>query len=71
MLWLSMKQRGFTYKSLLNGEETVELYNVGGLPTLYIIGVDGKIIYRTTGAHEEVEAVLEEYLKKLETKSKP
>ena len=65
-----MKQKGFTYTSLLKGEEIAKSYNVGGLPTLYIIGIDGKIIYRTTGAHDEVETVLERYLKELETKSK-
>ena len=63
-----MKQKGFTYTSLLKGEEIAKSYNVGSLPTLYIIGVDGKIIYRTTGAHDEVETVLERYLKELETK---
>ncbi|HQU85367.1 MAG TPA: TlpA disulfide reductase family protein, partial [Pyrinomonadaceae bacterium] len=47
---LYMRERGFTYNLLLNGEETAKLYKVINLPTLYIIGTDGKIIYRTTGS---------------------
>ena len=67
-----MEQRKFNYGLLLKGEDVAEAYQVGSLPTLYIVGADGKVIYRTAITNEaEVEAVLEEYLKKFETKSKP
>lgn len=62
------KEKGFTYTLLLNGEQIASLYQVVNLPTLYIIDSDGKIIYRTTGLHKDVEAVLEQYLKKIEEK---
>lgn len=67
-----MEQRKFNYGLLLKGEDVAEAYQVGSLPTLYIIGTDGKIIYRTAITNEaEVEVVLEEYLNDLKTKSKP
>jgi thiol-disulfide isomerase/thioredoxin len=67
-----MEQRKFNYGLLLNGEDVAKAYQVDSLPTLYIIGIDGKVIYRAAITNEEkVETVLEEYLKKLETKSKP
>lgn len=63
-----MKQRGFTYTLLLKGEEAAKLYGVSSLPSLFIIGVDGKIIYHATGLPKDVENFLENYLKKIETK---
>jgi peroxiredoxin len=67
-----MEQRKFKYGLLLNGEDVAKTYQVSSLPTLYIIGGDGEIIYRTAITNEEEgETVLEQYLEKLETKSKP
>src|SRR5437763_11559292 len=37
-----MKDRGYTYGLLLNGESIAEAYQVVGLPTVYVIGVDGR-----------------------------
>lgn len=66
-----MEQRKFKYGLLLNGEDVAKTYQVSSLPTLYIIGGDGEIIYRTAITNEEEgETVLEQYLEKLETKSK-
>lgn len=63
-----MKQRGFNYTLLLKGEEVAKLYNVSTLPSMYIIGVDGKIIYHDTGLPKDVDNFLEDYLKKLTLK---
>lgn len=59
-----MKQKGYTYGLLLKGETIAEAYRAHTLPTIYIIGVDGKIIYRSVGADaENLTAVIELKLK--------
>lgn len=40
-----MKKGGFNYGLLLAGDEVAKAYKVNGIPTFYIIGPDGKIIY--------------------------
>lgn len=62
-----MKQRGYTYNLLLNGDEVAELYKAVQLPTLYIIGTDGRIIHAEYGfrddAKKELTLLIERYLK--------
>lgn len=50
-----MKDRGYTYQLLLNGESISESYNVVGLPTIYVIGADGRIIHAGFGANQIAE----------------
>jgi peroxiredoxin/outer membrane lipoprotein-sorting protein len=50
-----MKDRGYTYELLLNGETISEAYGVAGMPTIYVIGVDGRIIHSGFGANEIAE----------------
>lgn len=61
-----MKDRGYTYELLLNGETISEAYGVAGMPTIYVIGVDGRIIHSGFGANETAEqrrrALIEGYL---------
>jgi peroxiredoxin len=47
-----MKDRGYSYELLLNGETIAQAYRVVGLPTIYVIGVDGLIIQAGFGANE-------------------
>ena len=64
-----MKKNNFTYTSLLNADAVAEAYNVRGLPTLYVIDSDGKILYGKVGSgptnkdelHRVVQANLPEY----------
>jgi thiol-disulfide isomerase/thioredoxin len=59
-----MKEKGYIYGLLLKGETIAEAYRANALPTIYIIGVDGKIIYRSVGADaENLAAVIEQKLK--------
>lgn len=62
-----MKRKGYTYNLLLNGDDAAELYKAVQLPTLYVIGSDGKIIHAEYGfrenAEQELTAVIEQYLK--------
>ena len=58
-----MHQKGMTYKVLLKGEEMAPAYGVGSVPAIYVIGVDGKVIYFQAGAEEKgLPDVIEKYL---------
>jgi len=62
-----MEDNDYTYTLLLKGDPVAEQYNVTGIPTFYMIGFDGEIIYKQRGYHkrlkkdivEELEAYLE------------
>lgn len=57
-----MKRSGYTYGLLLNGEAVANAYRVPSLPTLYVIGRDGKIIRQTKGLDDGLEKFLESQL---------
>ncbi|MGD8451718.1 MAG: TlpA disulfide reductase family protein [Phycisphaerae bacterium] len=50
-----MKSQGFTYGLLLKGNATARQYHVKGIPTFYVIGHDGKIVYVGAGGGREAE----------------
>ena len=59
-----MKKQGYSYELLLNGERIAEAYKVTTLPVVYIVGLDGKIIYCHEGEdHKDLSAVIEKHLK--------
>lgn len=58
-LW---KEKGYTYQLLLKGETVAEAYHATLLPTVYVIGPEGKIVYRGTST-ETLTALIEDYLK--------
>ncbi len=53
-----MKAQGFTYGLLLKGEDIAKVYRVDTLPTVYVIGGDGKIIYRSIGVDDKLSSFL-------------
>jgi thiol-disulfide isomerase/thioredoxin len=55
-----MKSKGFTYGLLLKGEEIAKAYRVDTLPTVYVIGADGKIIFRSVGVDDKLRSFLAE-----------
>ncbi len=57
-----MKRSGYTYGLLLNGEAVANAYRVPSLPTLYVIGRDGRIIRQTKGLDDGLEKFLESKL---------
>ncbi len=59
-----MKQRGFTYGLLLKGEEIAKAYKVNILPTVYVIGGDGKIVFRSIGVDDNLSTFLDGYLER-------
>ena len=59
-----MTKKGYSYGLLLNGERIAEAYKVTTLPVVYIVGLDGKIIYCHEGEdHKDLSAVIEKYFK--------
>ena len=50
-----MKQMKFTYGLLVKGDPVAQAYAVRGIPTFYVIGHDGKIIYADSGAGKDEE----------------
>jgi peroxiredoxin len=52
---LVMKDRGYTYQLMLNGETIAGDYQVEGLPTIYVIGVDGRVVYSGSGENQILE----------------
>jgi thiol-disulfide isomerase/thioredoxin len=59
-----MRKQGFTYTNLIAGDDVADVYQVTGIPTFYVIGRDGTIIYRMVGAADEsvLHQFLEDYL---------
>ena len=59
-----MQKKRYSYELLLNGEQIAEAYKVTTLPVVYIIGLDGTIIYCHEGeGQKDLSAVIEKYFK--------
>lgn len=63
-----MKSHDYTYGLLLDGDDVAKEYRVSGIPTFYLIGVDGKIIHRESGynadeGEKKLAGIIEKYLK--------
>jgi thiol-disulfide isomerase/thioredoxin len=57
-----VKEKGYSYGLLLKGEQIAGAYHVTLLPTIYVIGVDGRIVHGATGMDEDLDAVIEKCL---------
>ena len=58
-----LSKRGITYPVLLGGKEVGENYNVSGIPTVYLIDKNGKIIFSFDGYEKKKEQELEDIIK--------
>ena len=62
-----MKRHGYTYGVMVRGTELARKYNVDNLPTFYVIGVNGQVIYRKEGFKEstakQMAGVIDRHLK--------
>jgi thiol-disulfide isomerase/thioredoxin len=59
-----MKQKHFTYGILLKGEEIAPAYGIINLPVVYVVGTDGRIVYRHEGIDDkDLGKLIEKYLK--------
>ena len=61
-----MQKRGLTYQLLVEGDSVAKSYHVSGLPTLYVVDRNGKIIYGEVGtkadSYQKLVQVLERHL---------
>ena len=53
-----VRRRGFTYGLLLEGDKVAKAYRVVGLPTTYVIGPDGRVLYAITGLYPNADAAI-------------
>lgn len=63
-LALFLSKRAVTYTVLLGAENVAKDYRVSGYPTIFLIDKQGKIILTQVGYGEDVENMLEEFIKK-------
>ncbi|HUR21585.1 MAG TPA: TlpA disulfide reductase family protein, partial [Vicinamibacterales bacterium] len=66
-----MKDRGYTYQVLLNGETVSDAFHVGGMPVIYVIGRDGRIVYAEVGSDEKAAASRRAFIANLLAQRKP
>ncbi|HVG30436.1 MAG TPA: redoxin domain-containing protein [Pyrinomonadaceae bacterium] len=59
-----MKRYRYTYGLLLKGDAVAKLYAAVVMPTLYVIGPDGKVLHAEFGYRENVRAELGELIEK-------
>lgn len=63
-----MEEHGFTFQLLLDGEDVAARHGVHGTPGLFVVGPDGRVLYRRedgatgSGAAEKVEQTLDRIL---------
>jgi thiol-disulfide isomerase/thioredoxin len=55
-----MAAKGYAYPCLANGEDVAREYGVKGIPTFFVIGADGRILYRASGWGDDREADIAE-----------
>ena len=56
------KEKGYSYELLLNGETIGEMYQVSSMPTIYIIGIRGEVIYNGVIPDTKLKVLIENYL---------
>lgn len=60
-----MKEQKFSYNLLVKGDAVSVDYGVSGIPTLYVIGPDGKVVLAETGFnHGTVVSAIQQALPK-------
>lgn len=53
-----MRDAGFTYGLLLNGERIAGEYLAASLPTFYVIGKDGKVLHASVGFESDLDETI-------------
>lgn len=57
-----MKRKHYTYGLLLRGEDIADRYGVDTLPAVYIIGADGRVVYRHQGVARDFGSIIKRQL---------
>lgn len=53
-----VKEKAYTYGQLFNGDAVADAYRVNGLPCVYVIGPDGKVVFATSGYNPALEQII-------------
>lgn len=65
-----MKKNGYSYGLLLAGDDVAKAYKVNGIPTFYVIGPDGKVVFAqdryTKDGAERMSKAIEQMLAKMQ-----
>jgi peroxiredoxin len=66
-----MQKKRLAYQLLLKGEQIADSYRVTILPSVYVVGVDGRIIYSHVGVdHKDLADLIEKHLQEKATTSR-
>ncbi|HYR75816.1 MAG TPA: TlpA disulfide reductase family protein [Pyrinomonadaceae bacterium] len=57
-----MKKKHYTYGLLLRGDDIADRYGVNTLPAVYIIGADGRVVYRHQGVARDFGSIIKKQL---------
>ena len=61
-----LRDRGFSYPVLVNGGKMAPPYRIEGIPAFFVIGPDGRLLYRSSGyapgSEQKIIAFIEQYL---------
>lgn len=57
-----MKEKGYTYPLLLNGDDVAEEYGIPGIPTTFVIGQNGRVLYAGVGSGPDYYTELNEVI---------
>ena len=58
-----VREKGYKFPLLLKGETIAKAYHVDAVPTVYVIGTRGTVIYAGEASEQRISAVIETYLK--------
>ena len=63
-----MKDKEYTYGLLIKGDDVAKRYGVRGIPTFFVIGHDGRVIYTAAGSGRDaqIEAAVEKGVEAIE-----
>ncbi len=59
-----MRKNKFTFQLLIEGDEVAKAYKVSGIPAVYVIGPNGKILYGKVGAGADHDNKLVQIIEK-------
>ena len=66
-----IREKKFTYEQLLKGDATAQAYRVNGIPSLFLIGPDGKILWSGSGFNPQIETMLAQMIENALPKTEP
>ncbi len=59
-----MQTNNYTYGLLLNADDTASKYKVTGIPALFVVGPDGKLLFAEVGSNRDTEKNLRAAIEK-------